>query len=521
MRGGTGVSILRLAIVALCVSAGVLIVLVALDTTPIADDYGDLPSIQHTGVFQYLHNYWIGLTDRYSNAVFMVVLVKLFGPAAIHIATPLLIALLLCFCVTGARTISASAQPICEAVVVGCLAAITVAASTPSIFDTLGWFNAVAIYLAGVVAAVGTTAWLAWLTVRSDSIAYRHAGVSFLVGLLAAGFTELTGTVIALGSLLAIANLRGVVRRGPRRRSLEIAYAAVAAGAAIGVTIIFAGPGSRARAHLQHGGFDLSLIATSARMNLGWANTNVGWRTLLSIAAGLSLLHLRAAPESQSALRWLLVWALFLCCVPILVVGAFAGYAGNTSPPLRAISVATASIAVGEGAIAYLVAAALVAAKPRLNSVLLPGAAVATAIGLVGFVAAATPVIRAELLRRTAVDARARSIRSQLFQHSRSVSVTPAPLIDVYANAYDLLFGRKRQLDYVLAGIRTYYEVPRNVAIQVIATQPRDYCLPHLSVTADGVTSCAQLAAKRRATHRRRLLSDRNSGRQTATSSFS
>ena len=105
MRTGIGERSAQLAILAVCVAAAVLILLVALDTTPIADDYGELPGIEHSGFFQYLHSYWFNLTDRYSNAVFMTVLVKLFGAAAIHIATPLLIAVLFCFCVVAAGTV--------------------------------------------------------------------------------------------------------------------------------------------------------------------------------------------------------------------------------------------------------------------------------------------------------------------------------------------------------------------------------------------------------------------------------
>jgi hypothetical protein len=485
--------------VALCVAATVIIVLIALDTTPIADDYGDLPAVLHSGVFQYLHGYWIGLTDRYANAIFMVVLIKLFGTAAIHIATPLLLALLFCFCVAAAHAVAAAAHRRYESAVVGGVLAITVAVSTPSIFDTLGWFNAVAVYLTGIVAAAGTAAWLAQLTVRRATLTARHAAASFLVGLIAAGFTELVGIVIALGSLLAVANVRDVSPRGPRRRSLEIAYAAVAAGATIGVIVIFAGPGSRARAHMQHGGFDLSLIVSAVRASLGWTRTNLGWRTLMSVASGLVLLDLRGTPTSKRSVRWLLLWALFLCVVPLLVVGVATGYSGTNTAALRTVSIATASTAAGEAVIAYMVASALVNARPILVSMILPGAVVTAAIGVIGFGINATPVIRAELLRRTAVDARAISIRRQLLEHRGVITVMPAPLIDADEGAYDLLFGRRQQFDYVLAGIREYYEIPPDVAIHVIPTQPRDYCLPHVSVGAYGVKSCAQLASERRA----------------------
>lgn len=88
MQRGLGVrGALLVVVAAACVAATVLIVLVSLRTSPIADDYGDLAQIVHSGAFQYLHSYWLNLTDRYSDAVFMLVLIKLFGTPAIHVAT--------------------------------------------------------------------------------------------------------------------------------------------------------------------------------------------------------------------------------------------------------------------------------------------------------------------------------------------------------------------------------------------------------------------------------------------------
>lgn len=126
---------------------------------------------------------------------------------------------------------------------IGCLTATAIAVSTPSIFDTLGWFNAVAIYLTGVVAAVGTAAWMMTrLAVRQPATTAWHVVTSALVGLVAAGFTELIGTLIALASLLAIANIRDLMPSGPRRRRLQAAYLALTAGATSGVLLIFLGP---------------------------------------------------------------------------------------------------------------------------------------------------------------------------------------------------------------------------------------------------------------------------------------
>lgn len=499
MRGGIGVRSAQVAILALCVAAAVLIILVALDTTPIGDDYGELAGIMHAGALQYLHSYWLGVTDRYSNAIFMVVLVKLFGTAAIHVAAPLLLALLLWFCVVAARSARMISQSWFEPVVAGGLVAITIVLAAPDIFDASGWFNSVTIYLAGLVATAGAAAWIAHLAARLRPATSRETLASFLIGLIAAGFTELAGIVIALGSLLALANLRELSRPGSRRRTSETACAAIAAGAAIGVVVILVGPGTHLRAHLQHAGVDPAVIAEALRGAVGWAQTNAGWRVLLSVAVGVVALHLRGQPRGWQSLRWLAIWAWFLCFVPLVAVGVSTGYSGLTLATSRTAWVATASIAMGEALVAYVIAAAVVAASPTLARVAVPTAAIAVAVALLAFQADARSVIRAERLRRTAFGARAISIRRQLLQARRTVAVAPLPLVDPNVDAYDLRFGTKLQFVFVLDGIRAYYRIPRDVRIRVIETQPLDYCLPHVRVGNFGVRSCSELAPASRA----------------------
>ena len=371
-----------------------------------------------------------------------------------------------------------------------------IAASTPSIFDTLGWFNAVAIYLAGIVAAVGTAAWLARVAARERPLRRYHTFASLLIGLVASGFTELVALVIALGSLLAIATAHDLLPKGPRKRSIEQSFAAVGIGAGIAVIVIFLGPGSRTRAQLQHSSFALSHLVSAVRMNIAWADTDVGWRALLSVACGLSVLHFRRTAPSPRAARWLLLWALFLWFVPILVGSLAVGYGGGVVASRQAV-VATAAIAAGLAVMVYVIAAAASEAIPTLTRVVLPVAVIGAAIGLVGFFDAAVPVVRAELLRRSVVDARALSVRRQLHDQRGFVRVMPAPLIDDDESAIDLGFER-RQVGWVLAAIRSYYDIPSAVAIRVITRQPDDYCLSHVSVKLFNVKSCEQLAASRR-----------------------
>lgn len=498
MRGGIGVRSSQLAIAVACIAAAVLIVLIAVHTTPIADDYGDIPQIEHQGVFQYLHSYWLGLTDRYSDAAFMVVMIKLFGAAAIHVATPLLITVLFGFCFVAAQRIGRPDHTRWEAAFVAGVAAIAIASATPSIFDTLGWFNAVAIYLTGVVAAIGTAAWMARVaTLKSPPRAF-HLVLSFIIGLAAAGFTELIGIVIALGSSLAVANVRAVCAPGPYRRAFARAYAAIAAGAAAGVVVILVGPGSRSRLRYQHGGFNIPRFLDAIRANLPWVGAS-RWDLFACAAAGLLVFNLRGTRVAPKTARWLFVWCLFMSCVPMFVMDASTAYAGGTVAPPRAAYTATACIGIAVAIFAYVLAATLVSTSSRLTGVLNPAATIAFLSAVVGFGLVTAPVIRAERLRQTALQARTRSIRGQIALHRRAILIEPAPLIIFDTSAFDLRFQHHKQYVWVTEGLRQYYAIPKRTVLRVSPTQPRAYCLDGITVPWAGVQSCQQLSAIARA----------------------
>jgi hypothetical protein len=222
----------------------VIVALVAFNSTPIADDYTTFVAIPAQSPWSWLHGYWMTLTDRYSNAVLMELTVKLLGQTAIYVTPVLLLALMAWFLTIAARNVGVIKGRSGAAVPIGLVSTIAVALSAPSVFDSLGWFNAVAIYLAGVAAAAGVLAWVSYLLgSAAQQVRFRPAA-SFAIAFVAAGFTEVVGVVIALSSLLAMANVAGAVAPGPRRRSLLQNFATLAAGSGVGVIVIFTGPGS-------------------------------------------------------------------------------------------------------------------------------------------------------------------------------------------------------------------------------------------------------------------------------------
>jgi hypothetical protein len=486
---------IQLAILVACLAATVLIVMIALHTTPIADDYGDLAQLDHSSALQYLQGFWLNLTDRYADAVFLVALIKPFGLAAIHIATPLLFALLCGFCAVAARVASGPAQSRRRSAVVGVVAAVAIAMAAPSLFDTLGWFNAVAIYLTGVVAAAGTVAWMARLAARRQPVPIAQIATSLVIGFISAGFTEIIGMVITGGALLAVANARMACATGARRRALVRAYLAVATGAGAGVTVILLGPGSNARLQYQHGGFSLTRVFEAVSANMVWVST-FRWDALACVAAGLLLFRLRPALIARGTARWLLLWCVFLFCVPLLAVDVSTALAGGILAAQRTAYIAIVFVGAGVATFSYALAAALYEARPRSVAALGPAAAFALCLAVVGFGSAALPVISAEKLRQTALDARASSIRRQLASDPSSVWVTPTPLLIPDTSAEDFNFGHHAQYPWVVDGVRAYYGISAHTALRVRPSQPRSYCLNTITVPWAGAQSCEQLRAE-------------------------
>lgn len=476
----TGLSLVALA----------LAVQVSLSTTAIADDYTFVSAIPSTGVVTFLHDYWTGLTDRYANAVLMVATLRVLGPAALQITPVLLLGLLCFFAARIARAVGAARSGRAVAPAVGVLAASALIVTAPSIFDTVGWYTAVAIYLAGVVAGIGVVARVARLATGPAPPRRRQILISFVTGVVAAGFTELIGIEIIAAALLALLHAGSAAEPGHRRLALQRNLLAIAAGGAVGIAVIFLGPGSQARAVHAHATLALGTLAHALADNLFWLHYEMGWRLLPAAGVGLVVWRLTRRPLGRETSRWLLIWSAFLFVVPLVILALATGYSGAPLATSRTAFVAGASMAAGTAILAYALAAMAASAGRRAcrGSSLIAVAAIG--VGIAGFASTTRPVIAAEHLRAQAVAARAASVRAQLARHPPAISLMPAPLIDPMTGAYDLIFGNPYQFDYVLASLRTYYRVPTATQLHVVWTQPRGYCIAGVGVHLLGVRPC-------------------------------
>jgi hypothetical protein len=125
-------------------------------------------------------------------------------------------------------------------------------------------------------------------------------------------------------------------------------------------------------------------------------------------------------------------------------------------------------------------------------------ALVLTAGGLLGLADKASPILRAERMRTQAVSLRSVSVSSQLKAGRATIWLRPAPLLTVSTQAFDLAFApASAQPSWIVTFLRGYYDVPADDRVQVIARQPRAYCLPGVAASWFGVQSCQELDTER------------------------
>ena len=480
-------------------AGAVYLALIAIDSRPIADDWGFLGASAHLSSGGYLAHYWNTASDRFSSFVLVLAAVRIFGDAAVNVVPLVLLASLWAFATVVMWHGFSEAARLGTAAV-GLLAVVAVGASGPSLYDSLGWLNSTGFYLAGFTSAAGLVCWCLW--VRETTSFGRRAAVwlSFVAAAICAGFTELVGTMLVLASPLALLCVRDLAGRS--RRSVEMfTVAGAGVGAAVGTAVNLLGPGTGMRESVQHAHVSLAAVARTAGHNLsfiyGDAHSGV---LLLAVAAGALAWRLGIEAGRQRSRRWLSAWSAFLLVVPWLVTSALTAWGGsvesNDRSPFRAAFLITSSVSVAVVVLTVVVLSQVPGLRERTAS-----AAAVIVLGAGGLLAVAhkaTPTIRAETKRVAAVDSRADSVRRQLKSHRTMVILEPAPLLTVYTQAYDLSFlDSSKQAPWIIEFLRSYYDIPPRDRVRVIARQPRNYCLAGVAAPWVGVQSCQELHARR------------------------
>lgn len=493
--------LVRLAPALLSVVGAVYIVLVAVDSRPIADDWGIISLAGRSSFWSFM-NFYLGSTGRFSQVALGWLSGRLFGSAADTVTPLILLALALAF---AARTVHGIGR-IADAEIgwmasagLAMLAVVSVLATAPSIYDTVGWLAALIGYLAAPVAAIGVASWLV-----SEAASGRRTPPVVLAALgllsaIAAGFHEIVGTSMALAGVLGLVMACDLRRADMIGSRLEVPLAAVTLGAAVGTAANVLGPGSSSRASEQGAHLSLIAAARTALHNLSFLRADVHDAVvLLALATGVVAWQLYGPVKAPRMRRWCGVWALFLLVVPWLVTAALTAWGGSTESgdrsPFRAAFLATGSVALGLALIVFLALSLLPRLLSQTRATVL--AVLMVALGTVGIAHKAGPIIRAERLRAHLVSERSVSVRRQLAAGRTTIELAPAPLLTVFTQALDLSFTPlSGQRSGWVEDVELYYGIPSRDRVRIEAAQPRDYCLPGVAATWVGVRSCQELGA--------------------------
>jgi hypothetical protein len=472
--------------------------LVAIYSRPIADDWTALVATRHLGLWSYVHGNWLTGSGRYTATIVLWVTTRLFGDAAVSV-TPLLFVAL--FCVSVGYLLSQTQRsrhgwPAALAVAsVALLVVVSITASAPSLFDSIGWLSGMVVDYAGFAAAAGVAAICTWLVSR-DAAPWWSLPLAALAGMWAAGFEELVGAILTLAAVLSFIHLREL----GHRRAIPVA-GAVGLGSAAGFALNVFSPGSELRASIQHAHISLPAAIHTAAHNLSFVYNDLhDGVLLLAIATGV-LMWLLARPALTRRQRlWLLAWTGFLLVVPWLITSALTAWGGSTESddrsPFRAAFLITGSVALALIVLTIVALSLVPSLSERNRGALL--ALVLMAGGLLGLAHKAAPILHAERMRAHAVELRSASVRNQLEAGTTAIRLRPAPLLTVYTQAYDLSFAPpSEQRAWIIEFLRSYYEIPAADHVVIARTQPRGYCVPDVAASWVGVRSCQELAADR------------------------
>ncbi|HEX3801749.1 MAG TPA: hypothetical protein VHV75_02815 [Solirubrobacteraceae bacterium] len=482
----------------------VYLVLIAVYSRPIADDWQAFSAIPHEGLLTYVHGWWLTNSGRFSEFVELWVSVRVFGTAAVTVTTLATLIVLWAAFVWGVRVCALATDTklsATEVLLLGLLAAVATLATAPSLFDTVGWYVSSTDYEISFTGAVLIAALCAQIARADRRHVKREALLLFAVSFVTAGFHEIVGIVGILAAIFAITMLRSIP--SPRRVTDTIMLAAAAVGASSGTALNVFSPGSDNRGKVQRAHIDLTAAAHTAWHNLSFFRDDIhDGIFLLAVASGVLAWQLLRAPRSGRARAWLGAWGCFLVVVPWLLTSALTAWAGSTESgdrsPFRAAFLFTGSATIGFAILVFLSLCLLWTRRdqpglPRRGWLAPLITLLVAAGGVVGFVHKAAPIVTAERLRAHAVAERKASVAIQLAQGHSTIRLMPTPLLTVYTQAFDLSFGSSApQRDWPEA-LRRYYGIPAADRLEIVARQPRDYCLPNVAASWVGVQSCREL----------------------------
>lgn len=452
------------------------VVVISLLAQPIADDFWNIPWVQHTTLPKYIYDFYTTENGRFTGIAVMGVFIKLLGGSLAVKLEPVFFTIALSAATSWLawQLLSTVKYRLQKSITIGIIFTATTLLVSPSIFDTLGWFSASSFYLVGQFTMALAVAYYLFLF-KADRIRKKHLLLIFVLVFLGQGLSEPIVALVCLAASIAL--IYGFVKHRARMLNCVVWIASIA-----GASMIYFAPGERTRAGILHAtpALHSMLINSLQDFELLW-HTVYSWRIVLILIAGLIVSFFIPRINNRSKRLKLALAGLALCVIPLYITSALTRYANVMTDgfePYRTFGVPLLFVVAG----IILLIVSLVHSLPK--SVLEYKATALYIFFIAGFVVAFLPimtVVRAESLRASLMSYRASSISRQVSKGDKIITIIPSPIL-VKSQAIDFSYDTDYGLDsnrksWIVGSIKAYYHIS-NYRIRVVPDAPPGYCLP-------------------------------------------
>lgn len=196
---------------------------------------------------------------------------------------------------------------------------------------------------------------------------------------------------------------------------------------------------------------------------------------------------------SKKARNLLLTSGLFLIVVPSYLTFIIAAYSMGLYMPVRTYTMPSAFAALGGVIILVVIFNYLLTSTLERHSRKIWG--VLAALLCVTFVITAfqplSNILKAEVLRSSLYSSRESSVKAQLSNNEKVITITPAPILLEKSDASDFSYVGN-QIDWITDGFVAYYHLEGR-QLKISPNQPEGYCLDTQAPYWYGAHNCSTI----------------------------
>lgn len=486
----------------LIISVGLLtsLVISALFSRPIADDFHYFNELSSQSFFSYMSHFYTDSTARLAQGLSMSIFYRIFSTNSVILVPIIEIFLLLATIYWVFHSLfilfKAPEQNIKKSVVLAALSVSFILLYIPSLFDSLYWLTSSTVYTLSLVSLMFNLGFILNLY-QMKKMKWWWLILLALSVTLSQTFSEATAAIIIVLTGIVFGLYLWLYRKRIDTKKILPILGTTFLSSIIGFLIVYLSPGSHTRQTSAGSQFDFhAMFLGSASHTMSFLQTFISWQLLLIIGSALLLSYLLPKFNKKNLLT-MGTLGIFLTIIPAYITFAISAYSMGTYTPLRLYSIPAFFTSVG----IFLFIAALYrfslvrfsSTKNVLSSLTLPFASILLVLGFLMALPSIKDILGAQVLRASLYNSRGDSIASQKEKGSSDIHLTPAPILLNYSEAGDFSFTQN-QVSWFEDSFKQYYNIS-DKKIVLDSIPPKGYCSTTQAPTWYGVETCKQQAA--------------------------